>query len=560
MTETDRDVHGTGTALPRLGLSELAGHAVLALAMLVALTAWVGTAGYFIVDEAALYGQLEALDRGDWVIPVPAPPSGGGGEHVPMALSHVTDDGWAPFAKHPVHVGLAHVAESLAGRFGVRMLSVLGTVAAAVVTASLCRSRAQAVVAFWLTAALSPLVFYSQLVLAHTIGAAVAGLLALVTVVRRPSPWTAIAALSLACIGSMFRNEFLLLGFAFAAVLAARALRRKLGGWEYATAGACAAGSLSAWLLEPQVVSRLIGAEVAATRRPAQAGSSISELGAGAARSLFDLTLDTGGLLQPLSLVMSVVLGFAALVLVRHWPDERAVTGALAVGAVAAAAIHLLEPHVIRGIVFAFPPVLLLSVLRRRDAVATHVWLLAVAGLFAVAVFATQYTLGGGPEWGWRYFIVAVPLLSPALATSITMFWLRRDPSANLAVSGFLLAAALIVLSGLMAQRQTVAETANFLHRTEQVVTETGARKVVFTDNFFGRFNHRLSTEGFVARIEPSNSREYLAALGARGDEPLLLVWPGSGPPPELPLGPYRLTDQTHDLAGVYSGVELELR
>jgi hypothetical protein len=553
----DRADLDDSTVGPGMTSAALVRHVALALALLVALTVWVGTAGFYIVDEAALYGQLEMLDQGEWTRPLPAGASGSLEGHLPMALSHVTNEGWAPFAKHPLHVALAHVADGAAGRFGVRMLSVLGTVAAAATAALLCRSRGQAQVAFWLTALLSPLVFYSQLVLAHTIGAAVAGLLALVTVARRASPGTAAAAFALAFVGSLLRNEFLLLGFSFALVLSAVAMRRPFALWRYVTALACAVGSLSAWLLEPRVVSWLVGTEAVAVRRPSGAGSSLLELGSGAVRSVFDPTLDSAGFLQPVTLVLSVVLGFLAVVVARHRPEEQALVTALAVGAVVSAALHLLEPHVIRGIVFAFPLVLLLLVLRRREALAGRLELLGVSAVFALAVFATQYTLGGGPEWGWRYSIVAVPLVAPALGAMVISLWQRGDRSAKAAITGFVLATALIVFSGLVAQRQTMSATAAFLTRTQQVVAESGVQQVVYPDPFFGRYNHRLSTDGMVAKIDETNSANYLKALAGRSAEPVLLVWPGTGPPPALPLGPYRITPQVYEMEGVYRGVKI---
>lgn len=533
-------------------------HATAALGLLVGLTFWVGTAGYFIIDEAALYGQLDVLEQGSWTLPLPTTESGAPEEHVPMARSDVTDDGWAPFAKHPVHVALARTADSIAGHFGVRMLSVLGTVAAAAAAAMLCRGRTPALVAFWLTAALSPLAFYSQLVLAHTLGAAVAGLLAVVTVVRRPSARTAAAAFGLTCIGGLLRSEFLLLGFAFAGVLMLATFRGRRGGWGYGTALACAGGSLGAWLLEPRILRALIGGDATVAARPTGAGDGVFELTSGAARSLFDLTLDSDGLLQPLSLVLAIVLALVALAVVRLRPEGDVGVVVLAVVSVASAAVHLLEPHVIRGFVFAFPPVLVMVVVRRKDTSAELSQLVAVAGVFAVAVFATQYRLGGGPEWGWRYFIIGVPLLTPPLAVAVVNLWRRGAAPSRVGVVGVLLTSALILVGGLAAQRQTVLHTATFLERSEQIVRDSGVGHVVAANSSFGRFTYRLSTEGLVATIDRTNSRGYLTALADRTSEPVLLVWAGSGPPPDLPLGPYRLTDRTYDLAGVYSGVELE--
>src|SRR5262249_48362636 len=64
------------------------------------------------------------------------------------------------------------------------------------------------------------------------------------------------------------------------------------------------------------------------------------------------------------------------------------------------------------------------------------VTLVATVGLFALAVLATSYEVGGGAEWGGRYFAVGFPVVAALVVLSIgsTLSW--SDPLARRCLLG----------------------------------------------------------------------------------------------------------------------------
>ena len=539
-------------------------HVLAGAVVLVVTSLYVGFDGYFFIDEAAIHGQMEVMDAGNWTMARPFAEADPGGDHVPMANAYTTEEAFAPFVKHPLHVALAFGAHQVAGDVGVRLLSSLGVLAAAIGAGALAspRGRATAIVAFWLTLVASPLLFHAQLVLAHGLAAAVAA--ALVLSLTRVGPTVVAAAwvFVLSAVGAMLRSEFLLLAGAAAVVYVGRGVWRRRPGDVLLGASAGVAAVVT-HRLEPVIVERLVGGEADPSSLPSTSGSreGLAEVLAGAGRSLLDVGGSTADIVAPLSLMVAVVLAaLAVVVMSRDEPDPGLVRFA-SVGAAAAAAVHILDAHVARGLIWAFPAVLLLVIplMRRMRLTGAERGSLTITGVFATFVVVTQYSGGGGHEWGWRYSSIALPIVAPILSAALVWLWRRRPvvpTTATLAVAATFV---LVSFSGIVAQRRLVSDTAYFVDRVEATVRDSGADYVVSHDPSFGRFAYALTTGGRVASIEDGGSRSLLRLLAESGIERVLLVWRGESPPPDVPLGPFRLTDERYYIASDYRAATLVL-
>lgn len=544
----------------RIAEAPLSLHALVGAVALVIASAYVGFGGYFFIDEAALYGQLDVLERGEWTVPRPFPDRDVDLEHLPMANSDVAGDRFAPFAKHPVHVLLARGADIVGGDVGVRLLSSAGLLVAALGSAMLVRGSGPVRnLAFWITLGATPLLFDANLVVAHTLGAAVVAWLAVVVLRMRNGPPRWLLIILLALLGGLLRNEVVLLVGAAAVVLGVVGVRRRA--WPHLMdAAALLAGGLGAFLLEPLIVRSVVGGQPGLDSAPT-AGSAIGDVVAAAGRSLLEIDATGGTPAGTIGLVACCLLvAVAALQIRRSVPDR----GLLAVAAVAAGAgglLFLREPHLVTGLVWAFPALMLFPAGSPAPpgSTAADRSLLGVAGLFALLVASTQYSQGGGLEWGWRYVAVAIPLVTPVLARVVSSAWRRQPGLPLVAAGGLVIACVAVQLGGLRVQRTLVHDTEYFLDRVDEVAAEADADFVLSVDASFGRFAHRLSTNGPVATAADGSAERVLQWLADDGVEEVLLVWRFDERNPVDDLGPYSPTGENWYLASEYRAELLRL-
>jgi hypothetical protein len=112
--------------------------------------------------------------------------------------------------------------------------------------------------------------------------------------------------------------------------------------------------------------------------------------------------------------------------------------------------------------------------------------LASVVVLFAVAVLVTQYSGGGGREWGWRYFSVALPVVIP-LALLVIVEGGQRLVARDRVVLGRLLVAVCLAVSVLavLALRQTRTDNREIVDGIRASYTATpaadGGKPVVVT-------------------------------------------------------------------------------
>ncbi|MCI0346934.1 MAG: hypothetical protein L0221_16070, partial [Chloroflexi bacterium] len=259
--------------------------------------------------------------------------------------------------------------------------------------------------------------------MAHTLGAAAAGGAALAALNasdpdrRNRWRWVAIAAVAMAVAG-LLRTEGVLLAAGLAAAVGATALRQagRTRLIRLTTAGALFAAGAGARLLDPIWQRAVVGSPVEdASARPSDR-ESLSFLAArarGFANTWLTSTLDTGAFVV---LLVSVVLAVAVVAARRRPPDHRPVAlFAAAAAGLAIARLVVAEADAITGLLLAFPLLWVgLALGGRRLLATTDARVLAGgAGLFALAVLATQYPEGGSAEWGGRYFAVGLPLVVP---------------------------------------------------------------------------------------------------------------------------------------------------
>jgi len=543
----------------RVANAPLALHALAGALVLVVASAYVGFGGYFFIDEAALYGQLDVLEDGGWTVPRPFPERDVDLEHLPMANSDVAGDRFAPFAKHPVHVLLARGADVVGGDVGVRLLSSAALLMAGLGAALLARADPPTRnLAFWVTLGATPLLFDANLVVAHTLGAAVVAWLGVVIVRMRPGPRRWALTVAPALLGGLLRNEVVLLVGAAAVVLGVVGLRRH-SRRELIDAAGLLIGGLGAFLLEPLLVRWSIGGEPGLDRAPT-AGSTIGDVLAAAGRSLLEVDATGGTPTGAFGLVACTALvAVAALQLRREVPD-RGLLVLSGVGAAAGALLFLREPHLVTGIVWAFPALMLLAGgAPDRISSSTDRTLLVVCALFALLVASTQYSQGGGLEWGWRYVAVAIPLVTPVLARSVIEAWRRHPGLPALGVAGLAVGCVAVQLGGLRVQRTLVHDTEHFLDRVDTVAAEADADFVLAVDASFGRFAYRLSTTGPVATAADGSAERVLRWLADDRVDEVLLVWRFDERNPVTDLGPYAPTGEQWYLASEYRAELLSL-
>ena len=220
-----------GGRLRRAWARPLWAHLIALGLVLIALMPVVGTHASFSADEGAAITQARNLARGDgWIVDHPLPQVDPEGANYPLELSSRGPNGEAPFAKHPLYALVLAGAERVGGINAMVALSMLGTLAAAALGAALASRMGPGLArpTLWALGLASPLLFDGYLVVAHTIGAALAAAAVLVAVIaiERRRAALALAVAPLVALAVLFRTEAVLFGVALAVVAGLLALRR----------------------------------------------------------------------------------------------------------------------------------------------------------------------------------------------------------------------------------------------------------------------------------------------------------------------------------------------
>lgn len=527
-------------------------HASL-LALLLALPLrFVADDGAFSADEGAVLAQLDVLDRGSWTLPAPQPTLDPEGEALPLDLPFVGVDGeWAPFHKHVPYVLALRAAEQVAGDVGPWLVGWLGTIGAALGCALLAeRVRpGSGRLALWACGLATPLLFDGYLLIAHSLGAALAAsaVVLLLRTTEAPSAARALvpaagAALLVALLATV-RTEGTLLGLAAAAAIGATVVVPSWRGRARLPAvvasAAAGGGAVAGRLLDPVLNAAAWGDPRVGGAPAVDAGGSFvgDRLDAFATTWLwpsYDL-----GTVAIVGVVGLALLAVGALA-VRREAEPGPIARAVAVAAVAAYAVRLTEwRDPVPGLLVAFPWLVgLLGVdrpLLRRPAART---LALTAALFALAVLATQYSSGGYAEWGGRYFALGLPLAVPLVLAGGSALLDRLDRASARVVLGAAAAITVVLaalaLTSLDAVQERNTEVAQAVVDARAEVGGTGgAAPVLTTSGAIGRLAWPAPDDGVWLTTAPDLLARYAERLAGDGRDVLFF---STEPARDLPV------------------------
>ena len=461
--------------LRRAWAAPLAAHAAVLAVLLVSLVPVIGTSASYSPDEGAVVHQVRSLAAGDgWILEHPWGELDPAHRFYPLGSSSQGEDGRAPFAKHPAYPLLLTAVQALGGVAAMTVVSVLGTVAAAVVGALVAREVSGGLErpVLWAVGVGSPLVFDAYLLIAHSLGAAVVSGAVLLALRgsrhTRLAPTMAGAALLVAA-GVLFRSEALLFALALGSGVAATGLawrRWALVAWGpvLGLAGLAAAAG-ERWAQE-----QLLGTGAGPVAAPRVEGSFV---GARVEGFLNTWLRPSAGVpdTADLALLLAAVLVATAVAVARGRGATRLLVALSASAVGLSTYAFVADPgRIVPGLVVAFPlAVAAIGLVDRSYLEPGGRLLLSVtAGGFLAAVLATQYREGGSAEWGGRYFALAVPILAVLAVDALA----RRAPSLP-SVARWWAGAGLVACSAVLAAGAVVALSQ--AHRfTDRLVARIG--------------------------------------------------------------------------------------
>lgn len=421
-----RPAAGAGPWARRLWLAPLWAHVAVLAGVLALLYPLMSPSSAYTSDEGAYALQERSLERGSWTYDYRAQPLDPDGRAFPIILSDQRESGYLPYVKHPAYPLLLRASTAVAGPvLGLHLpalLGLIGTAIAAWLLAGQLDPRLRRP-AFWLAAG-GPMLVNGFLLWAHAPSAALAGF-ALVgaTIVARGgrSHWALAAVAAALAGGVLLRSEGLLFAAALSVALAAVVLRRD--GMPRAAVTLIAVGlpPLAAALVEREWVRSIIGLphETLVSRSGGGSSSFLAGRLSGAWHVLMQghYVDPAAGLPLLLGLVLVTGLGVVAL---RRWGPSSLGKLALAVGLAAGFVVFRFVGHPADPVPGLFPawPLAALGLLlfRWRGAGPVAHVIGGTSLLCALAVLGTQYSEGGGVEWGGRFLS---PLLVPVAVLAV---------------------------------------------------------------------------------------------------------------------------------------------
>ncbi len=519
---------------------------LLLLAAVLALVAVTGNSASSWTSDDGVYAVQAKLvrDQGTWELPQRHADADPDRAHNPLAHTTVTDQGKAyPYVKQPTWIVAMAWSSRVAGRVvGLHLPAYAGALAAAAVAWALARRLAPGaeVLAFW-SVGLGAVLVEATALWAHTVAAALGGLLALVLVRATRhglGPTHLLGMAFTAAAGVFLRGEGLLAVAAVAAVLFVVAFIR----WRARVGRAVAvvldpavalvAGAGAWWINQAWVGSILDGTPIN-VRSDAPPPSGLIE---GRITGWFRTAVDGGGAV-PLGTVLGMVAVALAIMAGRELRRHGTVGVPLLLGG-AAAGLVVLRALVAEsdgaGLLIAMPLL----------AVGIGAWSWSSADLAERAlggfvlldvglVFATQYPEGGGAEWGGRYlFFALVPW------TVVTLAAMRRsmvhpprearEPprthATRFAVLGLAVAVVVPTMTGLVVTGRGARVDDEQARRTADAEGDT----VILLNRFVGRWGWRDLPEADRLYAEPGDAGDLLERLRPNATGPITVLGTGA--------------------------------
>jgi len=402
-------------------------HAVVLAVALLSVLPIVGTRSVVFSDEGAALIQARQLARGDgWITPYAFTKIDKAEVGYPLAVADSGRDGRAAYAKHPAYPVLLAAADRIGGNAAILVLSILGTVLAALF-AGLLAMRWSPTVArptVWMVGLASPLIFDSYLVVAHTLGAAAATMAVYFAFRFLDAPrryGAAIVAVSATLACAALRTEGVLFAGVLGATIAGLGLIRRRVSF-IALGSAIAASGAVVRLLEPKLLNHLIGASKSVVERVSvERHGLFIDAWRGFIRTWISPNY-AGPNDRYVVVVLLLVLAIFGVLVAKRRPSDSHGIALLAVLAIGfSVSLNFLQAGLVPGLVFAFPVLFAGLAVLRRDALRemTPMLLIIIAAAFSAAVLAPQYGVGGSVVWGGRYFAIGVPLVCPVALDSL---------------------------------------------------------------------------------------------------------------------------------------------
>lgn len=499
----------------------------------------VGTSSAVNPDESYVVIQLDTLEQtGHWTLPHPFPEADPSGMAFPVHGATRHESGYVLYDKHPALIYLYQPIHRVLGVAGLVALSLVATWAAALVAARLAEGiiEGSGVAALWMVGLGSPLFFDAYQVHAHTIGAALAALLTLMTlrVIERRRAWM-VPTLTAPTAGLvLMRTEGILfvaaLGGAVGLLGLLGVIGRRLGPVLIGLSVLATGGAT--FLLERTWSARMDFGPQLAFRSFTAADSYLDGRVTSLSYTLLMPGYRGGTLPEIVTLLGATLLIVGTALAVRRHGDDAVLVLPMAGGGLLAVR-SVLEWGPVPGLLVAFCVGMAGLTLLRGDVAhspRTRL-LLTTLGAYVLAVGATQYPGGGTTEWGGRYFALGIPLLGAVAAASLHQVLAGLPGRTRRAIRGSLVVAAL-AMAVLAVSSITHAHDRN-RDRTDGVLAAAvrlpasvdGQKPVVLTeDPQIPRLSRgRLNDVRFLL-IEPEEITPYLDRLARLGITDVLIV------------------------------------
>ncbi len=556
---------------PAEGSKRLRTHALLLLLLLLALLPVAGHRAVWSADEGALLYQVSALADGrGWRFDHPFPAADPGGTYFPIHLSSWDVDtgpsaaasdgrcdrpdgcGYIVLAKHSVFLWLSAGLYRLGGYSLLLVMSAVATALAAAATgrlASMIDPRA-AVPGLWAAGLASPLFIDGYVAWAHTVAAALIGWGCVGLLTRHHRIRWRSAGLVMLFVACQIRTEAPLAGIAIGlALLAAAAPTHRSAPGSSPTADAD---------------SDVVGRQTPRALRRDRALTGMAALATVAVGIVVDraTAVDTGGPVEPvgfdeafgflagrleafsitwlrpaygaapleLLVLLAATLTLVAGVLARRGQARAGVVTGLLIGSTLALAARfaIAQAALIPGLVIAFPTLFVGLFLLDRRRFANDRLAVVFGGfvLFCGAVLATQYRLGGGGEWGGRYFAVGLPLGIAAAAVGFITAGDRFSVEARRRIGGLLIVSmALLSAMGLLGLRAVRQQTEDLALDIGAAIDESNGDPVVLSSiDGLGRWMWREVDNGRWLRVPEDELATVAARLDSLGVDQIVLI------------------------------------
>lgn len=527
-------------AVRGVGRLPLWGHALMALVVVGAFVLVTRPGPALTSDEGAALSQARILDdTGTWYYRYPLDWLERAEVARPFVRGDAGSKGLAPYAKHVAYPVLIRAAGS--GTAGALFLSVVGTVAAAWSAGLLARRMAAgpalAALTLWATAVATPLLFDAALALAHSLAAAafgaatLASLRALESRGRSGAAW-AVAAGATAGAATALRTEAILVVLVLAVAVVAVARSR----WSGFVAIMLGAGGAAAVLMDRTVLRLIVGSP-----EPGPGNTLTSGLQGrwdGFYVTWLSSSYGPRSLAGSLLWVALATLAIAVVLLRRGRIGPVAFAWVSGLAAAAYVVRLVLDPAVVVPGLLLTVPVLWAAAWFVRPRPHDLAWvvcvLVSVGG--ALAILATQYSIGGGVEWGGRYFAVLLPpavaVIVAGAAGDVGSLLARRPVALAVGASAAAATVAVALLAGVtLSQAHQRAEQLSDRIAVAAASVPSGAdgRAVVLTTNRLlpQLLSADLDRYGWVS-ADASELPGFAAQLSGSGVGPVVLVAPGA--------------------------------